>query len=166
MLRVVGDGAAAEVERLLLGGLEGGGDARLLGGGGLVVVLRGADDVLGLGADLGAGLRDLVADLHHLGVLVEVALEELRLLALEVGELDAEVLDEAAAHDLGELLGVGGARHLAPEGLLLEPLGLPLVEGGAELLEALVEEGAALLDVDEALLLLERLELAVELLRP
>ena len=64
LARVVGDGAAAEVERLLLGGLEGGVDARLLGGGGLVVVLRGADDVLGLGADLGAGLRDLVADLH------------------------------------------------------------------------------------------------------
>ena len=164
LARVVGDGAAAEVEGFLLGGLEGGEDARFLRGGGLVVVLRGADDVLGLGADLGAGLRDLVADLQHLGVLVEVALEELRLLALEVGELDAEVLDEAAAHDLGQLLGVGGAQHLAVEGLFLEPLGLPLVEGGAELLEALVEEEAALLDVDEALLLLLPLELAVELL--
>ena len=164
LLRVVGDGLGGELQGLLLGRFEGGGDARLLGGGGLVVVLRRADDVLGLGADLGAGVLDLVPDLHHLGVLVEVALEELRLLALEVGELDPEVLHEAAAHDLGQLLGVGGARHLAPEGLFLQALGLPLVEGGAELLEALVEEGAALLDVDEALLALERLEAAVGVL--
>ena len=164
LLRVVGDGPRGELQGLLLGRLEGGGDARLLGGRGLVVVLGRADDALGLAADLRARLLDLVADLHHLGVLVEVALEELGLLALEVGELDAEALDEAAAHDLGQLLGVGGARHLAPERLLLQPLGLPLVEGGAELLEALVEEGAALLDVDEALLALERLEAVVGLL--
>ena len=156
--------SAAELQGLLLGRLEGGGDARLLGGRGLVVVLRRADDALGLAADLAARVLDLVPDLHHLGVLVEVALEELRLLALEVGELDAEVLHEAAPHDLGQLLGVGGARHLAPEGLLLQALGLPLVEGGAQLLEALVEEGAALLDVDEALLALEGLEAVVGLL--
>ena len=152
------------MQGLLLGRFEGGEDAGFLGGGGLVVVLRRADDVLGLGADLGTGVLDLVPDLHHLGVLVEVALEELGLLALEVGELDPEVLYEAAPHDLGQLLWVGGAGHLAPEGLFLQALGLPFVEGGAQLLEALIEEGAALLDVDEALLPLERLEAAVGVL--
>ena len=106
LLRVVGDGAGGELQGLLLGRFEGGGDARLLGGGGLVVVLRRADDALGLAAELGAGVLDLVLDLHHLGVLVEVALEELGLLALEVGDLDPQVLHDGAPHDLGQLLGV------------------------------------------------------------
>jgi hypothetical protein len=80
--------------------------------------------------------------------------------------VDAEILHDAAPHHLGKLLGVGGARHLAPQRLFLQPLGLPLVEGSAQLLEALVQERSALLDVDEALLALELLELAIGVLDP
>ncbi len=48
LLGVVGAGASLEIERFLLGRLQGVGDAGLLGRGGLEVVLGGPDDTLGL----------------------------------------------------------------------------------------------------------------------
>ena len=60
---------------------------------GLILVLHRLDDLAELAPQLGVGDLDGRADLDHLRVPFAVALGELRLLPLQIGEIAAELLD-------------------------------------------------------------------------
>jgi hypothetical protein len=97
-------------------------------------------------------------------MLVEVFLEELRLLGLEIGQLDAQPFHDRVLHLARQVLGVVARAHLPIERFLLQAARPCFRERRAELVQLLGQQRPALLDVDDPLALLELLQLLRALL--
>ena len=92
-------------------------------------------------------------------MLVEVFLEELRLLGLEIGQLYSQPLHDRVFHHARQVLGVVARAHLPIQRFLLQAARPRFRKRHAQLVQLLGQQGSALLDVDDPLALLELLQL-------